>query len=101
MTVETDPLNATSTFAYDAASQLTSRVDRPGRIKEFEYDVLGRGVGETWKSAAGATIQLLTFAYDAVSNRTVAALRGYPKSLPLKVKDIGSGGRGHDFRGVS
>ena len=73
--------------ACDAASQLMSRIDRNGRTKEFGYDALGRAVGETWKSSAGTTAQLLAFAYDPASNLTDAANAAGAYSLGYDARD--------------
>src|SRR5262249_21230090 len=69
---QTDPLNHSATFAYDAAGRMTSTTDRNSRRRDFTYDNANQKTGETWV-ASGSTTNLLTFTYDAARNQLTAA----------------------------
>jgi YD repeat-containing protein len=62
-----------TTSAYDAAGNVTAVTDPDGRLMQYSFDALNRRIGEVWKSAAGATLNVVTYAYDANGNRTQAA----------------------------
>jgi RHS repeat-associated protein len=70
--LQSGTLNRTLTYAYDAASQLTS-ADDPAANYTYTYDNLGR-VTSTTQTIAGLT-PTVTYAntYDAASNRTQLA----------------------------
>jgi RHS repeat-associated protein len=72
-TVTIDPLGNRTTAAYDAAGRLTQMTDRDGRVMQYRFDNANRETGEVWKNAAGATVDIVTYGYDAVGNRTSAA----------------------------
>jgi RHS repeat-associated protein len=71
-TSTTNPNGYSATFAFDPVGNMTSTTDFDGRIRNISYDALNRETGETW-TVNGSTVNTLTFAYDAVSNLTVAA----------------------------
>ena len=48
LTSQTDPLNHTATFAYDANGNQTSTTDRDGRRRDMTYDALNRQTGQKW-----------------------------------------------------
>jgi RHS repeat-associated protein len=73
LTQQTDPLGHSATFAYSATDHLTSTTDRDGRMDTFSYDALDRETGATWLSSLGATVNTLTFTYDAASEQLTAA----------------------------
>ena len=58
------PTGATTTTAYDTVSRVSQVTDRDGRLIQYSYDNANREIGEVWKSAAGATVNLVTYAYD-------------------------------------
>jgi RHS repeat-associated protein len=72
-TVTIDPLGNRTTLAFDAAGRLTQMTDRDGRVINYSFDNANRETGEGWKSAAGATVNVVTYGYDAAGNRTSAA----------------------------
>jgi RHS repeat-associated protein len=47
--------------------------DADGRVIQYSYDAANRETGEVWKSNAGATLNIVTYAYDNSGNRTSAA----------------------------
>jgi RHS repeat-associated protein len=71
-TQETDPLNNGSTMVYDAAGNTTSSTDRNANVINYGFDYLNRNTAQTWIQG-GSTTNVLTFAYDAAGNQTVAA----------------------------
>jgi RHS repeat-associated protein len=73
LTQQTDPLGHSATFAYSATDHLTSTTDRDGRVDTFSYDALDRETGATWLSSLGATVNTLTFTYDAAGEQLTAA----------------------------
>jgi YD repeat-containing protein len=66
-----DPLGHSGTFAYDAASRMTSTTDRNGLVRNMTFDNLSRKTKETWVTS-GTTVNTLTFTYDAVGNEVTA-----------------------------
>jgi RHS repeat-associated protein len=68
----TDPLNHSSTYAYDKDSRLISSTDRDGRLITYAYDGDGRLLGQTWQ-VSGSTVNLLTLTYDNNGNQLTAA----------------------------
>jgi RHS repeat-associated protein len=60
------------TTAYDAAGRVTSVTDRDGRLVQYSYDNADRVTSSVWKSAAGATVNLLTYTYDNNDNLLTA-----------------------------
>jgi RHS repeat-associated protein len=73
LTQQTDALSHSATFAYNADDQVNSTTDRNGRLRTMSYDTLNRETGETWKtSAAGSTVNIQTFTYDAAGNQLTA-----------------------------
>jgi RHS repeat-associated protein len=72
-TVTIDPLGNRTTMAYDGAGRLTQVTDRDGRVINYSYDAANRETGEVWLSAAGATVNVVTYGYDANDNLTSAA----------------------------
>jgi RHS repeat-associated protein len=71
--VSIDPLGNRTTTTYDAASRGSTATDRDGRQQVFHYDNADRLTAVTWLSAAGATVNLLTYSYDANGNQLTAA----------------------------
>lgn len=64
-------INASETFAYDLAGNLTSRVDRLGQTWVFEFDSFNQAVRQTAPKAAPASANPITVSgYDAVGNLT-------------------------------
>ena len=74
MNQTTTKVNAfgTTTFAYDAAGQLSRETDRLGRMRDFDYDLTGHKNSEVWLNNAGATLQLQTWTYDAAGRLSTA-----------------------------
>ena len=77
---DTDPLGKSATFAYNAASYMTSTTDRLGRRRDFTYDGAGFKTGETWKNADTTTANILnqiafTFNVDELINRRITSAR--------------------------
>jgi RHS repeat-associated protein len=68
-----DPTGAVTTTSYDAVGNVTQVVDRDGRTINYSFDSVNRESGEVWKSAAGATVNVVTYGYDVNDNRTSAA----------------------------
>src|SRR5262249_294241 len=67
-----DPYNGVTTPAYDPAGAKTL-VDGPlGREQLFGYDADNRLTAVTWKATGGATVNNLTYTYDAKGNRLIA-----------------------------
>jgi len=52
VTIETNELNKSRSFYYDAAGNLSRRKDRNGRMIQFEHDGLDRRTAEKWYTAA-------------------------------------------------
>jgi RHS repeat-associated protein len=73
LTVATDASGGVTTTAYDSAGRVTLVTDPDGRTIAPSYDNANRETGEVWKSAAGATVNVVTYGYDAANNRTSAA----------------------------
>lgn len=71
-TVRHDPQGAATTTAYDAAGRVTARTDRDGRVMQYTYDAANQVTSSMWKSAAGVTVNLLTYTYDNAGNRLTA-----------------------------
>ena len=71
--VSIDPLGNRTTATYDAASRASTVTDADGREQVFHYDAADRLTGVTWLSAAGATVNLLTYTYDHDGNELTAA----------------------------
>jgi YD repeat-containing protein len=71
LTTQTDPLNHSSSFAYNAVGELTSETDNNGRRDDFTYDALGDKLTENWYNNAGTYLQTQTFTYDAVGQMLV------------------------------
>src|SRR5690606_13966003 len=67
-TVRFDPVGKATTTVYDAQSRVSSVTDREGRVSEHSYDDGDRVTRTVWKSAAGATVNLLTYTYDDNDN---------------------------------
>ena len=67
---ETDPFGAARTFQYDAAGNLTRRVDRLGRRINWTYDKLDRVTTESWFDTTTSTNRLreLTSVYNNAGN---------------------------------
>ncbi|MFO7905998.1 MAG: hypothetical protein R6U98_25285, partial [Pirellulaceae bacterium] len=71
ITVSSNPLSRT--FEYDAAGQLSRRIDRNGRVIEYSRDDLLRQTGETWYNnvtdadAAQNAVATITTEYDEAS----------------------------------
>jgi RHS repeat-associated protein len=63
----------TTTMAYDAAGRATSTTDANGRLIQYSYDNDDRLTGEVWKSAAGVTLNVLTYTWDNDGNLRIAA----------------------------
>jgi RHS repeat-associated protein len=63
----------TSTMAYDAAGRVTSTTDADGRLIQYSFDNDDRVTGEIWKSAAGVTLNVVTFTWDNDGNLFTAA----------------------------
>jgi RHS repeat-associated protein len=72
-TVRIDPAGNATTTAYDAVGRVTSVTDRDGRLIQYSYDNGDRLTSAVWKSAAGATVNLLTYTYDNANNLLTAA----------------------------
>jgi YD repeat-containing protein len=72
-TALTDARGKVTTYLYDAVSREVSTTDRLGRRRDFTYDGANRQTGEVWKDAGGATVNTLTFTYDADNNQLTAA----------------------------
>jgi RHS repeat-associated protein len=70
---EIDPFGHAATTLYDTAGRVTSVTDQLGRAITYAYDAVNRLIGETWKSAAGATTNVQTFTYDNNGNQLTAA----------------------------
>jgi YD repeat-containing protein len=71
VTVETNELNKTRTFKYDAVGNLIERVDRLGRKMELVYDNLYRMTAEKWYDGVNL-VRTLEFDYD-IASRLVEA----------------------------
>jgi YD repeat-containing protein len=69
----TDQLGNHGTMTYDAAGRLMTSKDRDGRTRNFSYDALNRKTGETWLNSSQATVNLLTYGYDAADNLLTSA----------------------------
>jgi RHS repeat-associated protein len=70
---EIDPFGHAVTTLYDTAGRVTSVTDQLGRAITYAYDAVNRLIGETWKSAAGATTNVQTITYDNNGNQLTAA----------------------------
>jgi YD repeat-containing protein len=70
--LQIDPNNWLTTTAYDAAGRKTSVTDPLGRQQIFAYDADNRLTAVTWKAAGGATVNNLTYTYDAKGNLLTA-----------------------------
>jgi YD repeat-containing protein len=71
-TVRTDPAGKATTTSYDAVGRMTTVTDRDSRVMQYSYDSADRVTSAVWKSAAGATVNLLTYTYDDNDNRLSA-----------------------------
>ncbi len=60
---ETNALGKTRTFEYEG-SLLVRKVDRNGRITEFEYDDFGQITTEKWLDADGKLLETITHEFD-------------------------------------
>jgi YD repeat-containing protein len=67
---DTDELNHTRSFSYDASGDLTSEIGRDGRVRDFSYDHLHRRTSEQWMDGTNV-IRTIVYSYGAnnVSNR--------------------------------
>jgi RHS repeat-associated protein len=72
VTTETNELSDTRTFKYDAASNLTEKVDRLGRKTVWEYDNRYRNTAEKWYDGS-TLVRTLSFTYNAASQLTAAS----------------------------
>src|SRR5262249_47699789 len=72
LTQQVDPSGNAGTVAYDAASRTTSATDRDGRRRDWTYDNDNHVLTEVWKDNTGATVNTLTFTYDANANQLSA-----------------------------
>jgi RHS repeat-associated protein len=72
-TVTTDQLGHTTTTTYDAAGRVSSITDADGRVRVFAYDAADRRTGETWISTGNATVNQLSYTYDANGNLLTAS----------------------------
>jgi YD repeat-containing protein len=70
---ETNQLGNARTFQYDANSNLTQKSDRNNRVTQYTYDNLDRLKDEKWLDSQSQVIRTMSFAYDAVSNLTSAS----------------------------
>jgi len=57
-----------TTNTYDPDQNLISTTDPQGNTTTYTYDADNEKTGETWYNAAGATIQLETWTFDANGN---------------------------------
>jgi RHS repeat-associated protein len=71
--VTIDPLGNRTTLAFDSARRLTQGTDRDSRVINYSYDNANRETGAVWLSAAGVTVNIVTYGYDNNGNRTNAA----------------------------
>ncbi|HVS34951.1 MAG TPA: RHS repeat-associated core domain-containing protein, partial [Gemmataceae bacterium] len=67
-----DPLSHRTATTYDAAGNVSTITDADGREQVFHYDSDGQLTAETWL-ASGATVNLLTYTYDAAGDQLTAA----------------------------
>ena len=54
--------------SYDAAGELTKTIDRDGRATTYQYDGVGREVGENWYATAdtsGSPTETISYAYNS------------------------------------
>jgi YD repeat-containing protein len=76
VTAVTDPNSRTTTFAYDAAGNLTSETDAAGNKTTFTYDTLGRRLTKVsprgYAKGGKPSEYTTTYTYDAEGNRLSA-----------------------------
>ena len=72
MARETNELNASRTFEYDAVGHLVKKTDRNGRVTEYIYDEDGQEIAELWKDGA-STIRTFSYTYDVAGELLAAS----------------------------
>jgi len=84
VTSETNALNDSRSYTYDAAGNTRSITDRDGRVREFTYDDLNRQVAERWYDAPTTHNLLQTIAthYD-LANRVESVAEVSPANVTL------------------
>src|SRR5262249_48557887 len=68
---ETNELDDSRYFSYDAAGNLTGKTDRLGRVTEYVYDPLNRLISENWLDGEDV-IHSFSYTYDAGGNMLTA-----------------------------
>src|SRR5258708_25675504 len=71
--VNFDPAGKATTTTYDTVSRVSTVTDRLGRSETYNYDAGNRMTLAVWKSAAGATVNLLTYTYNNADSPLPAA----------------------------
>ena len=103
LTVETNELEKSRFYQYDASGNRTRMIDRNGRVRLFNYDALNRIAAEKWMSgtnvmktiastydAAGQLIQVgddvsrYTYTYDLLGRLKSVDNVGTPGGAPVK-----------------
>ena len=69
---ETNSLNQTRYFEYDAAGNVTQFTDRNGRVTTYDYDNLQRRTTETWLDGA-TPLREFSYSYDTASQLIAAS----------------------------
>ena len=68
LTSETHPENGTTTYAYDTAHRLTSRIDNSGQETRYSYDSYGRRAQiQHWISGSEDLSQRVDYSYDGTA----------------------------------
>ena len=73
-TITVDSTDLTRYFQYDSRGNLARKIDRNGRVTEYEYDGLGRQTSEEWFADVEDVTadKTYTTAYDSLGRVTVA-----------------------------
>jgi RHS repeat-associated protein len=67
---DTNSLNKTRTYTYDAVGDRIQVKDRNNRIRKFVYDLLDRNTSEIWVDSSNNPIRTFNYTYDAVGELT-------------------------------